>query len=63
MPGDFVFATGHVSGRREADVHLPVHLSGDRTLVYVVLVPPESTSQNRRRPVGEYVHVGLLIPC
>lgn len=94
MPGEVVFATGHVSGRREADVHLTVHLSGDKTLVYVVLAPPsfvsrmclqfkgmahgdrlrakpssctfppESTSQNRRRrPVGEYLHVGLVTAC
>jgi hypothetical protein len=45
MSGEVVFATGHVSGRREADVHLSVHLSGDRPLVYVVLVPPSLASR------------------
>ena len=64
MSGEVEFATGHVSGRREANVHSFVHLSSDRALAYVVLVPPKSTSQNRHcRPVGEYVHVGLLLPC
>jgi hypothetical protein len=40
MSGDFVFATGHVSGRREANVHSFVHLSGARAVMSIALVPP-----------------------